>query len=240
MPISVIGSFTPFNLSTGNTGSITGITVPADAEAMIAGFSGYPDDNSASYFSGGAVNIGGSAFTLVAGDGDSNAMEGALGYRILPPTGTQTLAWDWAGSATITGFPGVCFYGFIKGIDTASPIRDSYGHNQTAIPISTPSLLAQTGDLIISWGFQFDDGTDSTSNWTNATGTDLTHNVNVDGSIGQTSPTGNIVITYNSSRSGDGGICSLVFKPASGGGGSSIIPIEMYLKQLARRRKVCF
>jgi hypothetical protein len=92
-----VGTGSPSTLqgTTANTASTT-VTVPAEAQLMVCGVVGYA---TARYFSGGSITIEGQPLTLVAGDTNTNFFMGALGYRVLPPTGARTLAVAWSGSA---------------------------------------------------------------------------------------------------------------------------------------------
>lgn len=221
MAITRTGSVTQFNATTGNTGT-QGVTVPADAEIMVFGVTGYPDGGEASYFSGGSVSLNGSAFTAVAGDANNSAFEGSLFYLTLPSTGSQTLSWDWLGAGAITSLGPKGAYAFYKGIDTASPVRDSDGAQAAADPHTTKSLTAVTNDLIVAFGYQFADGFDRTWTWTNATEQQaLTLFQDADGSWAEASPTGNQTVSFTSTGSRDGGVCAIVLKPAAVGGGGS-------------------
>lgn len=217
---------------TANTGSES-ITVPADAEIMIVGVHGY--QSISSYFSGGAgtrLTIAGAAFTnLTQGDASTSFFMGALFYRLAPATGTQTLAWDWAGTDAPTE-PVRIVYGFYKGLHATTPIRDTDGV-QSNLPYTTPSLTAASGDLIVAWGWGYD-GADETggSSWTNASVvTDYpTRYGNAVASWAEGSPSGNTTVTWSAwTGVEDGGVCALVLTPAAAGAAGN--PWHAYAQQ---------
>src|SRR5690242_20690674 len=117
--ITRTGSISDF-VNTANSGT-QGVTVPADAEIMVVGLTG-SQSATASFFSGGTLTVNGAALTCLAFDADNTKFQGALCYKVLPSTGAQTLAWDWAG-ASAAEYGAIFVYAFYKGIDTASAIR---------------------------------------------------------------------------------------------------------------------
>jgi hypothetical protein len=154
----------------------------------------------------------------VAFDTDNTKFMGALFYWTLPSTGTQTLAWDWAG-ANAASDGAVFTYGSYKGIDTASPIRSSNGAQQAANPHATSTLTAQSGDLIVACMSQFANA-ESTVTWTGATEIlGITKVGGADGSWAEASPTGNQTVSASGSDNQDGGVAAIVLKAAGGGGG---------------------
>lgn len=219
MAITRIGSLTQINSST--NASSQSVSVPTDAELMVVVVSGY--ESVANFFTSGSLTIGGDAFTAVSAgsNSDTSFFMGAMFYKVLPATGTQTLAWDWAGSSISNG--AIIRYAFYRGIDTSSPVRDSHGtQNQTGFTISK-TLTAQSGDLILAWQHLFDAGT-NTFSWTNATKVaDATDFNGAAGSYAEGAPTGNVAITCTHTNT-DGGLSTLVLKPAAAGGGSSAAP----------------
>lgn len=211
--ITRIGSVTQVN-SIPNTGS-SSVSVPSDAEMMVVAISGF--ESGAGYFSGGTVTIAGISMSVVAADGDNTKFMGAMFYKILPTTGTQTLAWNWSG--TNPSEAGVVIaYGFYKGMDTVSPLRDSDGAQQAANPHVSKTLTAQSGDLIVAWMFQYAPS-DSTITWTGATSIyDSSVSVDGKGSWAEASPTGNQTVSASGSSNQDGGVIAIVLKQAGGGG----------------------
>jgi len=213
--IERIGSLTQFDTDGGNTGS-TSVSIPADATLMVVGLSGYA--GGVSYYSDGAMTINSAAMTAVDIDASVNAFQGAMFYRVLPSTGSQTLAWDWVGTDAQAN-PAMFVYGFYKGIDTSSPVRDTYGLNEIGGIYVTDTLTAQTGDMVIAWT-EFFKGDDGSVTWTNATEIfEATIYGYADGGWAEASPSGNVVITATTNGD-DGGIGAIVFKPGAGAGPS--------------------
>lgn len=210
-----VSSFTNAN----NSGS-TSITIPADATMLIVGVTGYL--GTANYFSGGSMTIGGNAMTAVAADGDTGAFMGALFYVFNPPTGSQTLAWDWVG--TSPPVDGCLFaWGAYKDLDT-SGIRSSSGTQQAENPHTTGTLTAQSGDLIVAFAEQYV-YLEGTFTWTSATGiSEFTGFDHADASWAEASPTGNQTVSASCSYDSDGGIMAIVLKPAAGGSASLVVP----------------
>jgi len=201
-----------------NSGT-TSVSVAADAEFFAVCLSGF--ENTASFFSAGTLTLGGTARTgVVAFDADTTKFQGALFYWTLPATGTQTLAWDWAGANAAQ--EGALFaYGSYKGIDTASPIRSSNGAQQATNPHATSTLTAQSGDLIVACMTQFAN-VESTVTWTGATEVvGFTKVGGADGSWAEASPTGNQTVSASGSDNQDGGIGAIVLKAPGGGGGGT-------------------
>src|SRR6267142_2250649 len=104
MAIVQTGSVLQFTgLGTANTGTVsTTITVPADAELVVVGWSGF--SSTANFFSTGSMTFtkGGvdTAMTMVSGaDGNTGLWQAAMAYLVLPDTGSnKTLKWDWLGA----------------------------------------------------------------------------------------------------------------------------------------------
>lgn len=222
------GSISSFTNSA-NSGS-TSITIPADATMLIVGVSGYhPTTN---YFSGGSMTIGGNAMTAVAADGDTSAFMGTLFYLFNPPTGSQTLAWDWIGTNAPNN--GILFaWGAYKDLDT-SGIRSSSGTQQAANPHTTGTLTAQSGDLIVAFVEQYA-SSNATFTWTSATEiSEFTNFISADASWAEASPTGNQTVSASSSNDSDGGIMAIVLKPAAGGSASLVVPSNPMAALLVR------
>ena len=146
--IERIGSLTEFGSQSSTN---TSVNVPADATLMLVGVSGYR--NQVEFFSGGSMTIDSASMTPVGADATYDYFQGALFYKVLPATGDgKTLAWTWLGAV----FDGVKFvYGFYKGIDTADPVRDSWGSQASLPPFETDTLNCVSGDWIVAWVEQF-------------------------------------------------------------------------------------
>lgn len=204
------------DLNNGNTGS-TSVTVPADAQLMVCTVNGYA---STGYFSTGGMTLAGAAFTMVSGgDASGSFWMGAGAYRVSPATGSQTLAWDWAGAGTATNDVTLdCSW--YRDLDTASPVRASACTQQAGNPHATGSLTAQTGDLGVAFAYVYSES-ETTFTWTNATEvTEFTIFANSfgDSSLAEATPTGNVNMQANEAGgTTDGGICGVIVKPAAAG-----------------------
>lgn len=217
MAITATGSasnfYDTFNLNAGSTS----ISIPADAEILIVGVVGFI--TGVSPFSGGTLTIGGAAMTYVTGgDADTGKMSGGQFYKVLPATGTQTLAWDWTGASAMEG--GTLFtWRSYKGINTSGAIRDTDATQQASSPHTSGTLTAQSGDMIVAYSWQYVPGSDATFSWTGATeaiGYANGSGHEVDDSLAEASPTGNQTVSTSVSSSSDGGISAIVLI-ASGG-----------------------
>jgi hypothetical protein len=237
--VSRTGSLT--EIDDRNDSSSQSVSVPSDATLAVVAVSGF--QSTVNKFSGGTVTLGGSTMTAVSSgqDGTTSRFMGAMFYLVNPPTGTQTLAWDWLGSTNPTDGV-VLVHGYYKGNATVSMARDTDGVQGAATSYSTKSLTATTGDLIIAWGHLFKT-TSLTYSWTNATKVadfqTTTSFQNAGGSWAEGSPSGNTSVTFSHSgtTANDGGVGALVVKsgqnapaaptlssPANSATGVSLIP----------------
>lgn len=224
MAIVQTGSVLQFTaFSSANTGTVsTTITVPADAELAVVGWSGF-EGSTANYFCGGSMTFtkGGvdtamtSAFPAPGIVGD---FSGALFYLALPDTGTnKTVKWDWVGAGTAGDPTGLCSITFWKGMDTTNPVRGSgFGHN-TGVPFTTGSITALSGDLIVAWAPCFVSNVEGTINsWSNLTLlSQITHLLNADAAWATGSPSGNTTVAASTSTNiADGSIFAMSLIPA--------------------------
>ena len=204
--IGSVGSFTNTSAS-----STQAITVPSDAEIMVVGIVGWDGGDIPTFES---ATIAGAAMTKVSADYSDCCMMGAIFYRVLPTTGSQTFAWTWAGS--LASYGGQFLYAFYKGIDTSSAIRDSDGAQFSSGPFSTKTLTAQSGDMIVAFVEAYDEySLPSWSGASEAKGGNPYYN-NTGATWGEGAPSGNTAVGI-SGWSGDGGIVAIVLKPATGG-----------------------
>lgn len=205
-------------ISSSANASSQSITVPADAELAVVSLSGW-DSTGSSYFSGGAVTLGGDSMTLGKADGGSDANNAAIFYLSNPSTGSQTLAWDWAGSSGADEGVSI-IYTFYSNVDTADPIRDSGGQSTTggAGTASTGTLTALEGDLVVAVGA----GNGSSASWTNATEVyDTLYNSNV-GTLAEVSPSGDVSVSVTVGSYAS--VSAIVIKP---GAASGTEPIDL-------------
>lgn len=199
------------------------VTVDASATIFLVGVSGYISTTPQTTFSSGTITLGGAApDIIVASDASAAFFKGALFAWLNPPTGSQTLAWDWVGTGTISN--GVILsYGYVSEFtpNTSTPTRDTFGLQDAASPHDTDTMTAQTGDFLVAWVEQFVGGA-RTFSWTNATlVADETTYRSADGGWASASPTGDVVVTatVNDTTGGsDGGIMAIVFIPAAAAG----------------------
>lgn len=223
--IAQTGSNTEFNISTANSGTVSStITVPADAEMVIVGISGY--QSSANYFSAGSMTFtkGGidTAMTSAGGGGDSDnaAFYSAMFYMVSPDTGSnKTLKWNWLGSSTATDAP-VISVTFWKGINTSTPVRGSGGgQNASGTPYTSSSITAQSGDTIVAWAGGYVVGEGTINTWSNLSLlAQVTHYNNADGAWATGTPSGNTTVAASTNTNyQDGGIIAISLIPAAAG-----------------------
>lgn len=222
MAITQTGSITRLANSSGYSaasGTISAITVPSDAELMLIAVSCYHGTSNTSSASG-SFDIGGNASVGVGGGLSSN-WQCALHYILQPATGTQNLDWQWGGGAgSAMGDPAVLLaYWFYKGVDTASPIRDSDGAQASGTTATTPTLTAASGDLIVAAAASFNVAqADVTFSFSGATVlSNLVNYTYADLALATASPSGNQTVGYTCLSSEEGGIAAFVFKAAAGG-----------------------
>lgn len=233
MAITQTGSTTFINPGPGTitlaaSGTVTGITVPGDAEIMLLGVSAYSAvANRIS--ANGTFDIGGNTSVGVGGAANNTLWESALHYILLPATGTQDLDWQWGGGAgaALDESSLIVCYSFWKGIDTASPVRDSGGAQAAADTATTPTLTAQSGDLIVAVAGTFDAvAGDLTFSFSGSGGAAVLDNVaqfsNADMAIGTASPTGDQTITATATGAEEFSISAFVLKAATS---LSVLPI---------------
>ena len=216
--------------STANTGTVsTTVTVPADAEIVVVALSAFGGTN---YFSGGNFKFtkGGTQvnMTMVAGD-SAGTWQTAMGYLALPDTGAnKTLSYDWAGTGTSPDTVRNYSITFWKGIDTASPVCDSDGAQSGSFPVTTPTLTAETGDLIVAFCAGFNgaqDGSGTINTWSNLTElVEVAHNSYAEGAWATGSPSGNTTVGASTGGNwSEPAIVAVVLKPAAAGGFSGTV-----------------
>lgn len=198
--------------SSANSGS-TSVTVPADATLMVVGVGGF--FGTANQFSGGSVTIAGASLTAISGaDASTSFWQGVIFYRVNPTTGSQTFAWDWVGAGAPDA--GVSLtYAFYKGIDTGSPLKDSFASQAAGSPTATDSMTATTGDCIVAWGSAFTGGAGAHAfTWTNTT--ELTDTFFGTGahSLSEAFPSGDTTVTASEGEDQDIALVAAVFRVA--------------------------
>jgi hypothetical protein len=205
-----VGTPIALNATQNNSGSVS-VTVPATANFMFCAISGYM--GTASYFSTGTMTIAGAAMTMITGgDSNSGAWMAVGAYKLLPATGSQTLAWDWLGT-TNTSDTTTIMCSWYQGVNTSTPVRTSLCNQSAANPHSTGSLTAVTGDLAVIYVTQFAPS-DTTFTWTGATEVSEFGQFSGggDGSLAEALPTGNITVSATGLSNQDGGTCALILR----------------------------
>ena len=141
-------------------------------------------------------------------------------YLALPDTGSNK-TWSWSWSVAPSDSAGLYILTFWKGIDTASPVRSSNGvQNAGGFPITTSTLTAQSGDLIVAFlGAFVGSGTGSVDSWTNLTLLEnLAQGAHADGAWATGSPSGNTTVSAASATDmAEPSLSALVLKSASAG-----------------------
>lgn len=242
MAITQAGSMQSFDGPFANSGTVTAtMTVPADAEIAVVGWSGY--STTANYFTGGSMTLtkGGvdTAMTVAvtganSADNNTGVWMGAVFYLVAPDTGTnKSLKFDWVGAGNPSDGDGMCSITFWKGIDTASPVRSALGAQASAVPVTTGTLTCLTGDLIVAFAACYAssptvDGTaDSWSNLT--TLTQIPQQAHADGAWATGSPSGNTTVALSTETGFDDvTITAVVLKPAA----STFTWLEMFWSSL--------
>jgi len=156
---SQVGTTLQYVTATTNTGTVSAsIDVPATATFVVVGVSGYA--GSANYYSGGGMTMlkaaSPAAMTVAitgTGSGDESASTwgAAMFYMVAPDTGTNTLEWDWAGTAASVDVPLVSIT-FWKDVHQTTPVGAAVGgQGATNTPYTTSSITVATDDLLVAW-----------------------------------------------------------------------------------------
>jgi hypothetical protein len=209
----------------GNSGTVsTTITVPADAELALVGWASF--EPTPGYFSSGSLTLtkGGvdTAMTPATSlmDAGVSGVQGMMWWMVLPDTGTnKSLKWDWLGTTAQYTPPHLVTITFWKGVDTTSPIRHaSAAKGSTASAVNTPTLTAQSGDLIVAFFGGFNDAVANdgeAKTWNNLSlFTQCPNASNHDGAWAVGAPSGNTTVGLATEWGwGEGGITAVVIKP---------------------------
>lgn len=248
MAITQAGSTLKFDGPNTNTGTVTStMTVPADAEIALVGWSGY--STTANFYSGGGMTLtkGGvdTAMTVAvtganSADNNTGIWMGAMFYMVAPDTGTnKSLKFDWVGSSSASDGDAMCSVTFWKGIDTGSPVRHALGAQHASAAATTGTLTCVSGDLIVAWVSAYassvgvDGNADSWSNLTELS--ELVNEAHADGAWATGSPSGNTTVAISTETGWDDRtITAIVLKPAAAG--TKAIPIfRQPIRRITRR-----
>lgn len=193
--VTEVGSRLLFG-SNANSGT-QAITIDAETEAIIL-FVGAYDGTGANYTSPDAdPSIDSDAFTLIESEESASSAQGAIYVLLNPSTGSQTFSWDWQDADTMNDGANFALIS-VKDCDTtggaAGVLRDSDSAVGGA-PITSATVTAETGDLLLAVYVYQDIADDDTVDWTNATElttiTTGTHEM----SLASNSPSGNQTVT---------------------------------------------
>jgi hypothetical protein len=156
--------------SSANSGSQS-ISVPSDAEIFMLAVVGCVT-TIGKFATDAVITLNSVELTcLVSNDFVDNFV--AIYYLVNPPTGTQTLAWDFDGSSTFLD-GGHLHYATYKGINTKCPFRHADGDGTFSEIASNsylilPSLYCLSGDAIFVAAYAYDANLPTGVTWTNAT-----------------------------------------------------------------------
>lgn len=234
MAISQVGSVfttTASGVYNAATGSLA-LTIPA-CSFMLIGFSCFTGQ-ATRISSNGVLDVDGNTSVGIASS--TGHWRAALHYIINPASGSKNLDWQWDGGGLDDPIV-IWIISYWDGVDTVSPIRDSDVADAGADNATTPSLTAQSGDLIGAMCGTFDSA-NAELTFTASGGSILSQGVHSnygDGAFITASPTGNQTIGYTATGSDEGAIAALVIKAAAGGGGGDAVP--QCHEQYRRRRR---
>src|SRR5262245_49945735 len=228
--IEQVGSVVNVTGDSSDAGTSGSFTVPADTEMIVVTTYFFSTGGATDRVYNGTLKTqkGGTDTNMIGvSDQADSSWSTTMWYLTNPDIGSgKTLKWDWQGTSSIDRTN--CFsILFFKGVDTTSPARDGDGISATgSLPLTTPTLTAQTGDLIVSFYGGFNGGSEgSVTGWTNATSLVDAPLINAgDGSWATSSPTGNQTVSVSSLSNisnSFGGLVYLVLKPATTGGGGA-------------------
>ena len=199
-----------------NTGTISSITVPSDAEKVLIGISAW--SNIANGLTTMTFTKGGVDTTMskIAGD-VGTSWQGALFWLDDPDTGSGKQAtWDWSGAGSLPDASYLFGITFWTGCDAG--LRDSDSQQSGSLPHNTPTLTAQSGDKIVCWAFAFCGSSEGTvDTWTNlSTLTQMLFQGDADAAYGTGDPSGNVSVGYSAATNMDeGGVCAAVLTPTA-------------------------
>lgn len=208
MAVERIGS--PIFISVSGASGSQAVTVPAGANFIIVSATGY-EDPSGTWFSAGSVSLGASALTEIEtyiGLG----VEVLATYRLAsPPSGSQTLSWNF-GIAPFYG--SVLCVTFYSGVDTTSPIVSFGGVVNVGPSASAGTLTASTGDLIVGLAITvLNSGTVNTA--TGVTVISSLLNNSFRGTYVEGTPTGNTAVSCSSTAATYVGISAVVLRASA-------------------------
>lgn len=192
-----------------NNSDSQSITVPADCTLAVISVA---DANAAGTVSINSVNA---TFDVSASDNWLRV------YHLpSPSTGSQTFA--WSGFPLMSGL--AVIIAFYKGVDTASPVRDSDSAVGSSSPgtATTPSMTSQSGDMAVAGCAAYNGALTLTNNGQSSVATQ-TKDTTYSGMAELLASGATITMTV------DGPcpcIAAIVLKPAAGGASSTWVPFR--------------
>lgn len=224
---SYLGSYSKNNAGTANSGSFS-VTVPTGTKLVVVAWSGYAvATGEIPPVTGGTITLDGNAVSYPTQSGETQYFfMCALGYQANPTIGAQTFAWDFKGTNPLASDE-MCWT-FLFYDDTFVSVRDCKSANDSTCasgsPISTGSLAAQSGDLVVAaCGVYQSTGTtggDAAYTWSGNV-TQLT-DINSTGATGNLATadavaSGSLTITSYTNGGADGSIVAIAFQLSAGG-----------------------
>ena len=206
----------PVSWFSANASGSQPITVPADAQLIVLGISGYK--SSTGFFSGQPPQLAGTPIGIVlVADTSIAYFQGDMFLRYLPPVGAQTITWNWGALPDNRVLFCAAFY---KGI-APNWLGDGYAGQSGNSNHATDTLIATANDLIVAVHSPYIalPGTAPAWNWTNATQVQAFNDGLYTGlSLAEAQPTGNVVISVQETTyQSDNALCAVVIQGAAGG-----------------------
>ena len=228
--VSRTGSVTNIQNSADN-GSQS-VTVPSDATLAVLTIEGY--NSSRTKISGfTSLTLGGNTMTLRVSQVDGGTDGDQCGIFTLtnPPTGSQTLSWNWGGSTSWAdgGQINVAYY---KGVNTSNPIGSTGGGTANPAgtsasantPASAGTLTASSGDAITAVAYYSGGGTGNFS-WSGVSSVNNLAYNSSGGSYAETFPSGNTAVSASMNVSANFvTISAAVIKAATAGNSAPAAP----------------
>lgn len=152
--------------STANSGS-TSVNIPAGTKRVILFASGWLNGT----VTLNTLTLGGQSMSVVGGINNSPTPGGwplvVCATLDNPPTGSQTLAWDFTGSTNFA--EGVC-YGIVPySADGTVEIRDAASVTWEGFATEDVTVDSTATDQVIGWACSYDPGADADANQTGQT-----------------------------------------------------------------------
>lgn len=137
-----------FEIQSNVNSDSTSVEVPETTTCALLAVSGL--GGSANFFSGGTVTLGGESMILETNADSNGSLSGvAIWTLFFPPTGTQTLAWDWSGSSAPSG--GVQLYpAFYAGVLSVRGVTVPGQASSTATSVNASAIGFYQDDIQVA------------------------------------------------------------------------------------------